>query len=94
MLLEAARAGKPALITGVVGSGMSWVVEDCVTGWTVLPESATAIVEALDEIAKNRHELARRGALAKARFEKDFQIASVAASVSQLYLSISRPKLL
>jgi rhamnosyl/mannosyltransferase len=93
VLLEAARAAKPALVTGVEGSGMSWVVEDGVTGWTVFPESVTALVEALDDIAKNRDELLRRGAIAKARFEKQFQIASVAASVTQLYLSISRPKI-
>ena len=92
VLLEAARAGKSALVTGVEGSGMSWVVEDGVTGWTVLPESATALVEALGDVAENRHELVRRGALAKARFEKQFQIASVAASINQLYLSISRSK--
>jgi glycosyltransferase involved in cell wall biosynthesis len=92
VLLETARAGKPALVTGVEGSGMSWVVEDGVTGWTVVPDSVTALVEALDEIAENRHELARRGALAKARFEKQFQITSVAAGVSQLYLNASTPK--
>jgi rhamnosyl/mannosyltransferase len=93
VLLEAARAAKPALVTGIEGSGMSWVVEDGVTGWTVSPESVTALVEALENIAENRHELVRRGAIAKARFEKQFQIASVAASVTQLYLSISRPKI-
>lgn len=91
VLLEAARAGKPALVTGVEGSGMSWVVEDCITGWTVLPGSATALVEALDEIAKNRDKLLRRGALAKARFEKDFKIASVTTSVSQIYAHCAAP---
>jgi len=91
VLLETAREGKPALVTGVEGSGMSWVVEDGVTGWTVLPGSATALVEALDEIAKNRDELLRRGTLAKVRFEKDFQIASVATSVSQIYSHCATP---
>ena len=91
VLLEAARAGKPALVSRVEGSGMSWVVEDGVTGWTVTPESDTALVAALDDIAENRHELVRRGALAKARFEKDFQIGSVAASVTQLYLRVITP---
>ena len=91
VLLEAARAGKPALVSRVEGSGMSWVVEDGVTGWTVTPESDTALVAALDDIAENRHELVRRGALAKARFEKDFQIGSVAASVTQIYLRVITP---
>lgn len=93
VLLEAARAGKPALVTGVKGSGMSWVVENGVTGWTVVPESASALVGTLKAIGQNRHELVRRGTLAKARFEKQFQIASVAASISHLYLNVSRPKL-
>lgn len=91
VLLEAARAAKPALVTGIEGSGMSWVVEGGVTGWTVEPGSAEDLKQVLANISKNRAELASRGALAKARFEKDFKIASVAASVGQLYLNFSRP---
>ena len=93
VLLEAARAGKPAIVSGVEGSGMSWVVEDGVTGWTVAPKSSTDLAAVLDDVLKNRSELLQRGALAKARFEKDFQIESIAARISRLYLSISRPNI-
>ena len=92
VLLEAARAGKPALVSSVEGSGMSWVVENGVTGWTVIPKSSTGLVEVLNDIVVNKSELVRRGALARARFERDFQIESIATNISQLYLSISPPK--
>ena len=92
VLLEAARAGKPELVSSVEGSGMSWVVENGVTGWTVIPKSSTGLVEVLNDIVVNKSELVRRGALARARFERDFQIESIATNISQLYLSISPPK--
>ena len=39
VILEAARCKKPTIVTGVAGSGMSWVVVDKVTGWVVLTET-------------------------------------------------------
>lgn len=85
VLLEAARAGKPTLVTHVAGSGMSWVVEDGVTGWVVKHSSYEALARALVDIAVNRGELVRRGTLARQRFEKNFRITEVAQSINHLY---------
>jgi rhamnosyl/mannosyltransferase len=43
VILEAARLGKPALVSDVKGSGMSWVVEQHKTGWVVKAQSAETI---------------------------------------------------
>ena len=88
VLLEAARAGKPSLVTCVKGSGMSWVVQDGITGWTVEPESAENLKQVLANISKNRSELPRRGALARERFAREFQIAAVANRIQALYSQV------
>lgn len=90
VLLEAARAGKPALVTRVKGSGMSWVVQDGVTGWTVEPNSVDAMVAALDTVLKSPTELDHRGLLAKQRFNNNFKIKSVEARINQLYLDLTK----
>ena len=88
VLLEAARVGKPSLVRRVEGSGMSWVVQDDSSGWTVEPGSAKQLKTVLDTISKNRDELSRRGALARERFESEFQIAAVANRIQALYSQV------
>ena len=85
VLLEAARAGKPSLVTRVEGSGMTWVVLDGITGWTVNPGSAEELKQVLATISKNRSELSQRGQLARERFAREFQIAAVANRIQTLY---------
>ena len=88
VLLEAARAGKPSLVTCVKGSGMSWVVQNGITGWTVEPGSAEDLQQVLADISKNRSELSQRGQLARERFSREFQIAAVASRVQALYSQV------
>lgn len=85
VLSEAARVGKPSLVTRVEGSGMSWVVQDGFTGWTAESGSAEDLASAIVNISKNRSELPRRGALARERFESEFQIGVVANRIQLLY---------
>lgn len=85
VLLEAARVGKPSLVTRVEGSGMSWVVQDGITGWTVESGSSEQLKTVVDTISKNRNELFHRGAIARERFENEFQIAAVANRIQALY---------
>jgi glycosyltransferase involved in cell wall biosynthesis len=88
VVLEAARAGKPSLVTRVEGSGMSWVIQDGITGWTVEPGSAEDLKQVLANISKNRSELSRRGALARERFAREFQIRAVANRIQALYSEV------
>ena len=88
VLLEAARADKPSLVTCVEGSGMSWVVQDGITGWTVEPGSAEELRQVLATLSQNRSELSHRGQLARERFESEFQIAAVANRIQVLYQKV------
>ena len=88
VLLEAARAGKPSLVTCVKGSGMSWVVQNGITGWTVEPGSAEDLQQVLADISKNRSELSQRGQLARERFAREFQIAALANRIQTLYSKV------
>ena len=88
VLLEAARAGKPSLVTCVKGSGMTWVVQNGITGWTVEPGSAEDLQRVLADISKNRSELSQRGQLARERFSREFQIAAVANRIQTLYSKV------
>ena len=85
VLLEAARAGKPSIVTRVEGSGMSWVVEDGITGWIAHSESTEDLVKVLVNITKDNSELERRGELARERFNNKFQIGAVERKTQTLY---------
>ena len=85
VLLEAARASKPAVVTDVAGSGMSWVVENRKTGLTVAAGDAEALTTALAYLATHREQCREMGKLARARFDTMFRIDAVEKQVSELY---------
>ena len=89
VILEAARMGKPALVTRVEGSGMNWLVEDGVTGWEAQPGSEQGLADALNRILSERHALRELGSRAQARFRNEFQINMVARSIHELYFGIT-----
>jgi rhamnosyl/mannosyltransferase len=85
VLLEAMAFGKPALVTTVAGSGMSWVVRDGETGWHVEPDNPQAMAARLAHIRDHRDEIERYGAAAGQRFRDTFAIDPVAQRTLELY---------
>jgi len=90
VLLEAARLSKPALVTNVKGSGMSWVVQDKVTGIVVEPNSSKALFNALDFAQNNKSRLIRYGKSANKRFNSEFNINKTASGIVSLYNKVQR----
>ncbi|MBU2972649.1 glycosyltransferase [Pseudoalteromonas sp. C2R02] len=88
VLLEAARLSKPALVTSVEGSGMSWVVQDQVTGIVIEPHSSCALYDALNFAQKNKELLINFGKAANTRFNSDFSIAKTAKKILDVYRNI------
>ncbi|CAH1552783.1 glycosyltransferase [Vibrio rotiferianus] len=89
VILEAARKGKPALVTDVPGSGMSWVVQDCESGWVVKHKNASALSEKLVQIYEDRAEVELFGQRARQRYLDCFSIESIAHQVDVVYQHLS-----
>ncbi len=89
VLLEAARAGKPAVVTDVPGSGMSWVVEEGKTGITVPTGNVEKLAAALQYLATHEAECAEMGKRARKRFDTMFRIETVEKQIFELYKDIA-----
>lgn len=85
VLLEAAMYGKPALVSDVQGSGMSWVVKNEQTGIVVENNSVDAIVHGLRKVINNSEQLSTMGVNAKARFAQHFNLHVVANDMLAAY---------
>lgn len=85
VLLEAAMFSKPALVSNVVGSGMSWVVQHKKTGFVVENNSASAIYQQLNSVLDDKHLLLTLGKQARVRFENSFNLEVVATKTLNLY---------
>ncbi|WP_435103474.1 glycosyltransferase [Arhodomonas sp. AD133] len=89
VLLEAMALGRPAIVSRVPGSGMSWVVRDGETGWHVPPGDSAALAERLALLRDQPELLAPAGRAARARFDAEFRIDRIAAQVSALYRTLA-----
>lgn len=87
VLLEAAMYGKPALVSDVQGSGMSWVVKNGQTGIVVENNSVDAIVQSLTNVINNKEQLKSLGINARTRFEQTFNLNVVAKQIIDVYLT-------
>jgi rhamnosyl/mannosyltransferase len=85
VLLEAMRFGKPAVVTDVPGSGMSWVVEHGNTGLVVRMGDSGSLRHALADILYDEERRLRLGRAARNRFDERFRIERPAARVAGLY---------
>ena len=88
-LLEAAYLSKPALVTRVEGSGMTWVVQQEKTGLVAIPESVESLVEQLDFAAGHRDVLEEMGVAARQRFEQEFAMEQITGKLLRLYGEVS-----
>ncbi|ASM74632.1 GDP-mannose-dependent alpha-(1-2)-phosphatidylinositol mannosyltransferase (plasmid) [Pseudosulfitobacter pseudonitzschiae] len=82
VLLEAMRAGCPAVSMDIPGSGVSWVNE----AGTVVPQGdVVAFAKAVDRIADDPDERAALGAAARERFMTNFVRSKMSARFLALY---------
>ena len=88
VLLEAARQGKPCLVTDVKGSGMSWVVRHNETGVVVPSGNSAALALALQSLQNDPEKLRQMGEAAQIRFNNLFLIDNVSTQVVSLYKSM------
>ena len=82
-IIEAMRAGLPVVATDV--GGVSELVTDGVTGHVVPPSDLPALRERLRELIASPEARRRMGRLARLRYERDFQLATMVGAVVSLY---------
>ena len=85
--IEAMRASRPVVSTRIQGSGVNWVNQDGVTGFTVERYDPAALAEALNRLAVAPELMRRFGDNARVRYEEMFTAQGMAERVRQLYLS-------
>jgi len=85
VLLEAMRFGKPVVASDVEGSGIGWVVNHNETGFLVTPGNSEDLAKALQLMGKDPEMRSRMGRAAYKRFNRTFQIKSVAEKIISVY---------
>ena len=88
VLLEAMSCAKPTVISRVAGSGMSWIVEDGITGLQVPPADAGALAHSLNILQQDRDKIATLGERGRERFNRYFHIDKTAAEAAKLYQQV------
>jgi glycosyltransferase involved in cell wall biosynthesis len=85
VILEAARLGKPALVSAVDGSGMSWVVQHGRTGWVFETDWRNALNTQIQSLSEAKEHIRECGSQAYTRMHEQFLIESVALKIQRLY---------
>jgi len=85
VLVEAMRYGKPVVASRIEGSGVTMVARDGQNAVLVPPGDAHALADALRGLSQSPARRRLLGRLGLERYEREFQIATVAARVRSLY---------
>ncbi|HZZ95329.1 MAG TPA: glycosyltransferase [Usitatibacter sp.] len=85
VLLEAMRYGKPLVVSALPGSGMTWVARDGQNALHVPPDDPAAWRVALELLERSPRKRALMGRLGLERYQRDFDIRSVAAALDRVY---------
>lgn len=88
VLLEAAMHGKP-LVCCDIGSGMSYVNQDGVSGFLVPPESPATFAQATNRFLLEPQLAQRMGAAARERFLSLFSADLLGENYSKLYIQVA-----
>ena len=88
VLLEAMRAGLPAVASAIPGSGVGYVVDDGVTGLLAPPGDERALAAALGRYADDPALRRQHGDAGRARWRATFTPDRVAQASLDLYRSI------
>ena len=86
--IEAMRAARPVISTRIHGSGVDWVNQDGVTGFTVPTENSAALAKALNRLAGDAALAARFGASARKHYLEHFTARRMAEKTREVYLSL------
>jgi len=86
--IEAMRAGRPVVSTRITGSGIDWVNEDGVSGFTVEAQRPEALASALNRLLQDPGLAQRMGEQARRRYEAMFTARHMAEQVRTAYLSL------
>ena len=89
VLLEAMAFGRATVSSRVLGSGMSWVVEDEVTGLMVPPRDVEALATALARLRDDPALAARLGRGGQERFRTHFSIEPSAVALTRIYEQVT-----
>lgn len=92
VLVEAARAGKPA-ISAAIGTGTSYVNRDGETGLEVAPAQPAALAAAMQALWDDPDLATRLGAGASARFRAELRAEKMAVAYDRLYVSLAAHRL-
>lgn len=90
VLLEAMAFGKPTVSSRVHGSGMTWVVDEDVTGLKVPPRDAGALAKALERLRGDPALARRMGEAGRARFRAVFDIQPSENALEAVYRRVRR----
>lgn len=85
VLLEAMEYGRASLITQVRGSGMTWVIDDGVTGLHAPVSDAQGLAEKIHQFTEQRDKLQAMGLAARCKFEREFRIEQSAEQITEIY---------
>jgi rhamnosyl/mannosyltransferase len=86
--IEAMRAARPVVSTRICGSGVDWVNQDGVTGYTVPTEDPEALAQALSRVASDAALASRLGSNGRKRYEELFTARRMAEKTREAYLSL------
>ena len=82
-LLEAMSMGRPVIAVPI--GGIPEIVAPGETGWRASMRTASALAEVMDQAARDKAELERRGRNARARVEREFSVTAMRAKYAKLY---------
>lgn len=85
VLLEAAKFKVPAIVSDVIGSGMSWVVDNGKTGLVVQSNNPIDLANTIQEVDKHRGMLQSMGENAFQKLRKNFNIRVVTKDIISIY---------
>ncbi len=82
-LVEAARAGRPAVVTNV--GGMPEVVQNGITGFVVPPRNPEALASAFSRLLNHPGTAQKFGSVARERFLQRYELTPYLSRLEQLY---------
>lgn len=88
VLLEAMSFGKPLVTTNLPDSGISWVNQDNITGFTVPPNDPEKLAEAIKKIVNDERLAGQFSTAARERFYEKFTSDAMVESTVKLYASL------
>jgi rhamnosyl/mannosyltransferase len=86
--IEAMRAGRPLVSSRLHGSGIDWVNQDGLTGFTVEPGKPEVLAQALNRLLGDAALARTLGANGRRRYEELLTARKMAEQVREMYLSL------